>query len=446
MPYLTPDELPEERDCRALLIPASSDWLAIVSGALTELVAKYNWQQFGSVTVDDAVEAMQAMIDAYYDGCASGCELPGGGSIIRIDDDGHIQELIDGEWTTPEGDYVIPSPEARSGGTSEDQRCLAAANATNVLQQLYESLSESWGANLSEAEAITDFTAILIAAVGFAFAPITAAIAAFMEVVFRLLYTALEYLGADLWDADFTDQMRCFLYECSLNSGGVVTFDWDCFTGKLNSLADEFGLTEVQLRLYLQVTYILYFIGGVDGLNLAGGTTAITSADCEDCDDSWCYTFDLEIDDAGATAYTVNGCTAAWAGGTGWYATAGGGCAPLTGQGALSTINISFASTYIRKVVVVGTTTGRSTGLAYAVAFPAINRGGTPAVHGENSANGDPVGVDITINNTITGITAEFQSNPDSGVVYATGTAILKTVTFYGNGDCPFGDPNCFEP
>lgn len=159
--------------------------------------------------MDDAVEAMQAMIDAYYDGCVSGCELPGGGSIIRIDDDGNIEQLIDGEWAEPEGDYVIPPPEARSGGTSEDQRCLAAANATNVLQLLYESLSESWGANLSEAEAITDFTAILIGAVGFAFAPITAAIAAFMEVVFRLLYTALEYLGADLWDADFTDQCFC---------------------------------------------------------------------------------------------------------------------------------------------------------------------------------------------------------------------------------------------
>jgi len=70
VPYLTPETIPEGRACRALSIPLSSEWLAIVSGALTELTKTYNWEQAGSVTVDEAVAAMQAMLDAYYVGCA----------------------------------------------------------------------------------------------------------------------------------------------------------------------------------------------------------------------------------------------------------------------------------------------------------------------------------------------------------------------------------------
>jgi len=66
-------------------------------------------------------------------------------------------------------------------------------------------------------------------------------------------------------------------------SGGVVTFDWDCFQHHMNSLDDSFGLEEIQLRLYIQVLFILQFIGGADGLNLAGGTTAVETADCDDC-------------------------------------------------------------------------------------------------------------------------------------------------------------------
>jgi len=322
VPYLTPDSIPEESDCRSLLIPASTDWLAIVSGALTELTKTWNWQQFGSVTVEQAVEAMQAMIDQYYLGCTS-CELPEGGSIIRIGDEGILEVLEGGAWVVPdEGDYYIPPPEAREGGTEPDQNCLAAKNAMNVLEQLYESLSESWGSSLSEAEALTDFVILATSLITFEFAPISFGIAAFFKGVFTLLYNALEYLGADLWDEAFSDQMTCFLLACASNDSGVVTFNWDCFVAQLNSLADGFGLSEVQLRLYLQVSYMLYFIGGVNGLNLAGATSEISDDDCDMCA-THCHVFDFEIDDGGfvpgypgfapPAAYISN-----WVSGKGW--------------------------------------------------------------------------------------------------------------------------------
>lgn len=294
MPWLTPDSIPEDDTCRPLSIPSDSIWLALVSGALTELTQKYNWQQFGSLTVDETVAKMQEIVDSYYAG-GCGCALPDGGHIIRIGAGGHLEELGDnGEWGDPTGDYIIPPPAARTDGTAPDQNCLAAKNAVNVLEQLYENLSESWGENLSEAEAGTEFIIALVAIVGFEFAPITFGIVAFFQVVFAALYTALEYLSADLWDESFSEQMTCFLLNCASNVDGVVTFDYDCLMLQLNSLTDNFGLTELQLRLYLQVTYILYFIGGIDGLNLAGRTTAITD---DTCSCGWCYQWDLTHED-----------------------------------------------------------------------------------------------------------------------------------------------------
>jgi len=294
MPYLTPQELPEESVCRSLLIPDDSEWLALFGGALTELQLKYNWEDSGGLTVDETISKMMQIINNWYTEPCASCTLPGGGRIIRIGEHGHIEELgDDGSWSDPTGDYVIPPPEAREGGTELDQNCLAAKNAVNVLQQLYETLSEQWAAHVSEAEAATEFTLALIAIVGFEFAPITAGIVAFFGVVFASLYTALEYLGADLWTEDFTDQMVCFLLTCVNNDDGVVTFDYDCFMGQLNSLTDSFGLSELQLRLYLQVSYILYFIGGIDGLNLAGGTTEITNDDCAFC--GWRACIDLTV-------------------------------------------------------------------------------------------------------------------------------------------------------
>jgi hypothetical protein len=284
MPWLTPDSIPEDDDCRPLSIPADSAWLALVSGALTELTLPYNWQKFGTLTVDETVAKMQSIIDNYYNVPCQTCLTPGGYRVVRISPEGHLQQLsASGSWEDATGDYLIPSPEARTEGTAPDQNCLAAKNATNVLFALYESLSDSFASELSAAEALTAFASALIAAVGFEFAPITFSVAAFMFVVFEALYAALAYITADLWTEAFTEEFTCLLLSCASNDAGVVTFDWDCVQAALLAQVDSFGLSEEQIRLYLQISYILYFIGGVDGLNLAGRTTDITNDDCSIC-------------------------------------------------------------------------------------------------------------------------------------------------------------------
>jgi len=309
MPWLTPDDIPEADDCRPLSIPANSVWLALVSGALTELTLPYNWEKFGTLTVAETVEKMQSIVDNYYNSPCGACTTPGGYRVIRISGTGHVEQLDEsGNWVDGTGEYHIPLPDAREGGTEQDQICLAATNAVYVLEQLYENLTDSWNSELDEAEAETAFILGLIALVGFEFAPITWGIVAFMTAVFAALYTTLEFIGADLWDTSVSDQITCFLTECATNTAGVVTFDYQCFMNRLNSLTDTFSLTETQLRLYLQIGYMLYFIGGMDGLNLAGGTTAISVGDCDLCSEH-CFRIDLKEIDGNSYGVVISGGT-----------------------------------------------------------------------------------------------------------------------------------------
>jgi len=296
MPYLTPQELPEGDDCRPLSIPADSEWLALFGGALTELTKSYNWQYSGGLTVAETVAKMTAIIDNWYTVPCAACTTPGSYRVVRINSLGHLEQLDDnGNWVDATDEYHIPPPSARDGGTEDDQICLASKNATNVLKELYETISEAFADNLSTAEAITAFIVAAIALIGFEFAPITWAIAAFFLAVFEALYQSIAYISADLWTEDFDNVLTCILVGCASNVDGVVTFDNTCFNNAMNAQVDAGGLSEVQLRLFVQIGYILYFIGGIDGLNLAGRTTEITNDDCsfcapcEECPET-CYT------------------------------------------------------------------------------------------------------------------------------------------------------------
>lgn len=317
MPWLTPESIPEGDLCRPLSIPDDTAWLALVSGALTELTKPYNWEQGGALTVAETVERMQALVDAYYASPCAMCITPGGYRVIRISITGQVEQLSpSGEWQPAADEYQIPAPEAREGGEPSDQICLAAKNAVNVLASLYENLSDSFNTDLDEAEAITAFILAATALVGFEFAPITWGIVAFLTPVFAALYSALEFLILDLWDEAVTNQITCFLVDCATNDAGVVTFDWDCLMNRLNSLLNQFSLSEEQLRLYLQIIYILYFIGGIDGLNLAARTTEVTDDDCSMCGEPGCESRlggngfdDWSVDYIGASS---GGCYLSW--------------------------------------------------------------------------------------------------------------------------------------
>jgi len=263
-----------------------------ILGALEGLTLAYNFYESGDLSPDDAAELFRVIVQsAPYN--LKTCANPSGGKILHVATNGHVEQLSDANtWETPDGEYTIPPVPEREGGTEDDQICLASKNAANVLQLLYENVADSFNNDLDEAEAATALTLTLISLIGSEFAPITFGLVTFFGIVFSVLYGLLEFIVADLWDEDFTASLVCILRGCASNDGGVVTFDYDCFNDALAAQTTVFDLTFAQLRLFGQIQYLLMVIGGVDALNAAGATTAITDDVCDCGCDEFNVTYD----------------------------------------------------------------------------------------------------------------------------------------------------------
>ncbi len=295
--FPTPNN-PEDADAYLLFYFPDKQWSQYVLGALSVLGVGYNWYKSGELDVDEAAEAFRTIVqDAPYN--LKTCSNPDGGKIIRVAPSGHVQQLSDvNTWEDPTGDYAIPPVPARTGGTVPDQNCLAAKNAAHVLELLYENVSDSFNDGLSQAAAGVALIEAISLLVGVEFAPITFALVSVSAAIFGAFYTIMEFVTADLWDATFTDTLVCILLECLSNDDGVITFDWDCFNDKLAAQVTFTSLTFDQLRLFGQIQYLLFMVGGVDALNLAGATTAITDDNCDYCG-AWCIHVDLTDNDGG---------------------------------------------------------------------------------------------------------------------------------------------------
>jgi len=290
VPYLTPQSIPEERDCRALLIPASSEWLALFGGALTELSLRYNWEQQG-ISIDDTLAVINEVLQGYYDGCtASGCTLPDGSAIVRLNPETWlIEQLVNGEWVTPQGDYEMPPTPARTEPTPQERICLASANAVNALHLLYESLSDSFAEALGLQAAINAAIAIFIGIVGTAFALPVAALIGIAIIIMSIVYETIEFVTADLWDEDFTNILVCYFEDCATDNASVVHFDLQCIINRIGGAIPLTPEIEPYVRLMLQVSYLLNTLGS-QAIDAAGATDQISSWACL-CPQEWCNEF-----------------------------------------------------------------------------------------------------------------------------------------------------------
>lgn len=296
MPYITPPDVPEERDCRALLIPLSTDWLAIFGGALTELTKTWNWEQTSGISVDDAIQEVYGILQGFYDGCIeSGCQQPGGYAPLRVNENGIVEQLINGEWVAPEGVNAYPPIPSRSEPTADERRCAAAANAARVLQELYEQVSEVAQYDLGVAELIVRLVDGLLVYF-FWIAPILNGILLMAIGILELLLRGAQYITADVWDTTFDDLIRCYLYECASDDGDVVTFDYDCLMGKLYAANVTPPWSEQRARLAAQIALLIGVVGGVDSLNQMGSVDAVEDPDCSMCEGESC-TREIHFDD-----------------------------------------------------------------------------------------------------------------------------------------------------
>jgi len=200
--FLTPNVPPEERLCRSFSIPNDTVWLGTFIGALEALTSEAAWEKYGTLTPEEAAEAYREIIADALPGLIGECctpSLPGGGKIIRITIDGHFEELADnGEWVEPTGDYEIPPVTPREGGTPADQKCLAAANAANVLEDLYEQVTDMIGEGLSIIEMIGGIIIAISALIANAIGAAAGAIITIVSIAFREFIEAAIFLGADV--------------------------------------------------------------------------------------------------------------------------------------------------------------------------------------------------------------------------------------------------------
>jgi len=139
----------------------------------------------------------------------------------------------------------------------------------------------------------------------------------FVEAIFGIAYSVLEYFTSGQFDDDIEREFKCILIdEANVAPDGVVTFEFEDVRTLVNAKMFE-------SPVWIAISYFLNTFGE-DALNRAGATTAVEDADCSDCSPGWCYEWDFTLTDGGWSAYSGLG---EWEPGVGWKAVTTGGTA-----------------------------------------------------------------------------------------------------------------------
>jgi len=446
VPYLTPDEVPEGTVCRPLFIPDDTAWLSLVSGILTEGAKVWNWEQFGTLTPQECADVIQLIVDGYYDEPCGECLLPDGEKILTVDALGSVQELDSGSWQDPTGDYALPPVPARTEPTADERRCLAAKNLANVLEQVYEEMTDAYNLDLDPAAALTVFagtwSTVVLVSLGF----ISLGLGTTLFGTWTLAYQALEFLTEDVWNEAFTDKLVCVLLSLATDDAGVVTFNWAAFQNRLAYQIDLGDPSLGELRLYAQILYMCQFVG-VDGMNHAATTTEITDDDCTFCQDDGCYEWDFSLSNGGWFVRAAG--EGVYVPGAGWAAN----CIPagVVGQRVIiqlnvptpTTININRCEAEVDYVL--GSYAGGGDPRNITVrSFTGVNGGGSVL----DTANAGTA--PIATGTYEIGWTEPGGANPAclevnswSSQGSCNGSVLIRKVRIYYSGADVFGDPNC---
>jgi len=345
--YLTPQEVPESTVCRTLFIPASAEWLAIVSGAISELCKTYNWDLAGAVTVEEAAARCVQLLDEYY--ASSGvcvvdvrqsesepCTLEKSDGttwtpfadlqlcppLVRLGAGGKVQTSADGGTTWTDAEVQTPEPPPPTGGYNN--HCLAARNAAEVYRLAWSEIYNAWAGEGQIAFGVIAFTSTLAAMI--IFPPAVTVVWATFLALWELISTAT---GGE-WTDEITHTLTCiFLCRSTENADGSITFNWA-------QVQTDIAAQDPQNNLIWLVIQYLAEIVGPEATGRAASTRSIAAYDCTDCGcPGDCVTADFAItrgDFAQFDWTDANTCRTGdvfaggeWVDGSGWTTTAAGG-------------------------------------------------------------------------------------------------------------------------
>lgn len=296
--FITPPTLPEEAQCRGLIIPASKEWLGVFSEALSATFYSHNYEQVNAtdLTPDEVAARCYDIYLSWLDSACDGgecppIELPDGSKIYRKNPTTRRWEFVNeaGEWEEPIGDDAIPAPAAREELTEDDALCAAATNAVYAIYHLWLTMLDQWEDEIAPDlawAALAVETGLLLG--GQYYKPLAAA-GALVGVAFDAAFALFDIMTENTWDAEFLQRLICiFIEHATIDMDGVVTFDASAINAAINM---SFWFNGEDLMRVMQTTFLIGAIGE-QALNTAGGLTTHTG-ECAGCNE-WSQEFSMD--------------------------------------------------------------------------------------------------------------------------------------------------------
>lgn len=307
--YLTASSVPAGRFCRTVSIPDDPVWVGLVDGVLTALTNPAVWRQYGTLTPDEMADAWATMLQESF--AIEGCPMPfdvrqnpdapctlekstdGGvtwvpfadlqacppllqyGANGRVNAGYHTTEGItwfqvdDGPWVDdlPTGAFDTAVPWGGMLQQNNDQ-CTAAANAANVLRQVFYGIQTNFAAVAANiggnaVGSLVDAVGALLGleVAGYVATALSAAVLGYQALFMFTTWTATDFrklvclINANMtgtagnWDIDYTDVYG------GLAAAGISSDVVNCLQQILQNI-------------------------GPNGLDLAAKTTQISSYNC----------------------------------------------------------------------------------------------------------------------------------------------------------------------
>lgn len=334
--------------------------------------------------------------------------------------------------TTFDGDTWVDTPGAdprnnpgllAPANTESDPRCAAAAGMREKLEQIINAVFTA-SALIDMANAILAIVVITVPGFGLLF-----------RVIF-LVCEALVAIGIAALQVEFTeeafDELECIFFEEISEDGLVTQAQFEAINTRI--------CAEMSVTICAAMGLILN-MWGVVGLSNGGALFADPDANCDDCDDTWCYTFDFSEGNGGWSGTTYAPLGATYSGGV-WTSVI------YTGGYFYCQIFLGFGSgneAAIQEVSFVGQTnapidntpgcTGWTVGIWQSGSESIVGGWSTPAT----GSDFDLVRTGTWTN--VGGLSLRMQCCPGAGGT--SGTAEIKSFKVKGTGFNPFGEENC---